>query len=150
MILRKDIKIGYHAHNNLNNATTKTLLSLEHGVSIVDGTVFGYGRGAGNANLELLLANKIQTKINTNINLIDMLEFINKYIKNYKLQNNLGYGYNIIFLISGLYSIHVNYAIEIIEKHELMPIYEIWKIFNKLINNNEHNYYNNKLITENI
>jgi len=146
--IRQDIKIGYHAHNNLNNATTKSLLSLEHGVSIVDGTAFGYGRGSGNANLELLLANKVHNKIDVNLNLLTILEFINKYIKNYKLQNNLGYGYNIIFLLSGLYSIHINYAIEIIENCDVMSLDKIWSIFKQLIDKNEHNYYNKKLIKE--
>ena len=65
---------------------------------------------------------KIQSKITTDINLIVMLEFINKYIINYKLQNNLGYVYNIIFLLTWLYSIHVNYGIEIIENYEIIPI----------------------------
>ena len=68
--------------------------------------------------------------------------------ENYKLQNNFGFGYNIIFLLTGLYSIHVNYGIEIIEKHEIMPISKVWKIFKQIIDNNQHNYYNNKLISE--
>lgn len=146
--IRQDIKIGYHAHNNLNNAATKSLLSLEHGVSIIDGTAFGYGRGSGNANLELLLANKIHNQIDVNLNLLPILEFINKYIKNYKLQNNLGYGYNIIFLLSGLYSIHVNYAIEIIENYDIMELDKIWNIFTQLIDKNEHHYYNKQFIKE--
>lgn len=144
--LNPHIELGFHAHNNLNNSTAKTLLSLNYGVSIVDGTTFGYGRGSGNAFLELLISNKIQNKIDVNANIIPLLEFIDQHIVDYKTQNKFGYGYNIIFLLSGLYSMHVNYAIEIIEKTEKMSVGKVWKIFRKIIDHNHHNYYNNKLI----
>jgi 4-hydroxy 2-oxovalerate aldolase len=146
--LDNNIELGFHAHNNLNNSTTKTLLSLEYGVSIVDGTIFGYGRGSGNAYLELLLANKVQTRIDDSINIVPILDFIDKYIKNYKDQNYLGYGYNIIYLLSGLYSMHVNYAVEIIETNKKVTVEEVWKVFNKIISENKHNYYNSSLINK--
>ncbi|PKD16755.1 hypothetical protein APR41_08085 [Salegentibacter salinarum] len=48
-------KIGFHGHNNLQLALINTLTAIECGVSIVDATVTGMGRGAGNLQTELLL-----------------------------------------------------------------------------------------------
>ncbi|MCU6733088.1 hypothetical protein [Diplocloster agilis] len=51
------IRIGYHAHNNMqqafSNATTFIELGLKHDL-VIDASVYGMGRGAGNLNLELI------------------------------------------------------------------------------------------------
>lgn len=49
-------EIGYHGHNNLQLATYNSLFSAKEGCTYLDGTFMGMGRGAGNANLEVLLA----------------------------------------------------------------------------------------------
>ncbi|WP_371375178.1 4-hydroxy-2-oxovalerate aldolase [Sporomusa aerivorans] len=56
--VREAIKlpIGFHAHNNLGLAVGNTLAAIEAGASIVDGTVRGLGAGAGNTQLEVLVA----------------------------------------------------------------------------------------------
>lgn len=48
-------KLGFHGHNNLELALINTLTAIEHGVEIVDATIVGMGRGAGNLKTELLL-----------------------------------------------------------------------------------------------
>jgi 4-hydroxy 2-oxovalerate aldolase len=48
-------KLGFHGHNNLELALINTLTAIEHGVDIVDATITGMGRGAGNLKTELLL-----------------------------------------------------------------------------------------------
>ena len=50
------IPVGFHAHNNLGLAVGNTLAAIEAGASSVDGTVRGLGAGAGNAQLEVLIA----------------------------------------------------------------------------------------------
>ena len=47
--------IGVHTHNNKSLAVQNTLAAIAHGVSFLDATVTGMGRGAGNAELEILL-----------------------------------------------------------------------------------------------
>lgn len=49
--------VGFHAHNNLGLATSNSLTAIRQGASIIDGTCKGFGAGAGNAPLELILAN---------------------------------------------------------------------------------------------
>lgn len=47
--------IGFHGHNNLQLALSNTLTAMECGVDVVDATMLGMGRGAGNLATELLL-----------------------------------------------------------------------------------------------
>ena len=47
--------VGIHAHNNQQCAFANTVQSLAVGASMLDGTVMGMGRGAGNCSLEGLL-----------------------------------------------------------------------------------------------
>lgn len=49
-------KIGFHGHNNLEMGLINTLTAIDCGVDSVDATILGMGRGAGNLNMELLLA----------------------------------------------------------------------------------------------
>jgi 4-hydroxy 2-oxovalerate aldolase len=51
-----NIKVGFHAHNNLGMAVINTMVSLFAGATIVDGTVRGFGAGAGNCQLEAVVA----------------------------------------------------------------------------------------------
>ena len=56
--LDKDILFGIHAHNNLQmaNANVITFIDEAEGRSIiVDGSIYGMGRGAGNAQTEILM-----------------------------------------------------------------------------------------------
>ena len=47
--------IGIHAHNNQQLAFANTIESMRRGVSYLDATMSGMGRGAGNCAMELLL-----------------------------------------------------------------------------------------------
>jgi len=47
--------IGIHCHNNRQLAFGNTIQAIIEGSNILDGSVYGIGRGAGNCTLELLL-----------------------------------------------------------------------------------------------
>lgn len=51
-----NIPIGFHAHNNLGLAIGNSIAAVTAGATIVDGTARGFGAGAGNAQLEVLVA----------------------------------------------------------------------------------------------
>ena len=57
--------LGIHTHNNKGLALSNTLVALRNGVNWVDSTVRGMGRGAGNAETEILLSelNRIYKKL---------------------------------------------------------------------------------------
>jgi 4-hydroxy 2-oxovalerate aldolase len=48
-------ELGFHAHNNQQLAFANTQQAIIDGVNLLDATINGIGRGAGNCNLELLL-----------------------------------------------------------------------------------------------
>lgn len=50
------VPVGFHAHNNLGMAVAHTWMALEAGARIADGTLRGFGPGAGNCPIEVLVA----------------------------------------------------------------------------------------------
>ena len=48
-------KLGFHSHDNIELAFANTLTAINNKVDIVDSTILGMGRGAGNLKTELLL-----------------------------------------------------------------------------------------------
>jgi 4-hydroxy 2-oxovalerate aldolase len=68
------VPIGFHAHNNLGMAIANSVAALEAGASILDGTARGFGAGAGNGQLEVLVAVLHRLGWTTGIDLYKMLD----------------------------------------------------------------------------
>lgn len=51
-----DLPIGFHPHNNLGLAIGNILAAIEEGVTYIDGSLKGFGGGAGNAQTEVAIA----------------------------------------------------------------------------------------------
>ena len=49
------IPVGFHAHNNLNYAIHNSIVAIQNGATYIDACIRGFGAGAGNAPLEILL-----------------------------------------------------------------------------------------------
>jgi len=74
-IVRKiSIPVGFHAHNNLGLAIANSIAAVEAGALILDGTIKGFGAGAGNAQLEVLIAVLEKMGYSTGINLYGILD----------------------------------------------------------------------------
>lgn len=50
-----NINVGFHAHNNLGCAVANSLVAVQSGADMIDVCIRGFGAGAGNAPLELIL-----------------------------------------------------------------------------------------------
>jgi len=50
-----DIPVGFHAHNNLNYAIHNSIVAIQNGATYIDACIRGFGAGAGNTPLEVLL-----------------------------------------------------------------------------------------------
>ncbi len=114
--------IGYHAHNNLEMAFANTIASIEAGAASVDATIYGIGRGAGNLPIEVLLAHLLHFEgVHTNI--IPLLEIIESDFV--PLREELKWGYNLHYMISGLLKCHPNYASTLLDGYKMdMP--SVW------------------------
>ena len=113
------IVLGYHAHNNLQqafgNAEALVELNLRRNV-IIDACVFGMGRGAGNLNLELF-AEYMNENYDTNYRIEPMLEIMDEYLSDiYKRKQ---WGYSLPLYLSATSACHPNYAIYLAEKDSL-------------------------------
>jgi 4-hydroxy 2-oxovalerate aldolase len=53
---RVSVEVGVHTHNNLGLAIGNALAAAQAGASYIDGTLCGLGAGAGNAQVEVLVA----------------------------------------------------------------------------------------------
>lgn len=58
--LLPDVALGFHGHDNLGLAYANTLAAIEAGAVIVDATLGGMGRGAGNTRTELFLVHQAE------------------------------------------------------------------------------------------
>ena len=94
-------KIGFHAHNNQNLACANTIDTLSRGVSYLDATVQGMGRGAGNCALELLLG----FLKNPKYNLYSVLTFIEKYMIPLK-ESGVVWGFDLQYMFTGQLNRH--------------------------------------------
>lgn len=94
-------KIGFHGHNNQNLAFANTIETLSYGVSYVDATALGMGRGAGNCAMELLLG----FLKNPKYSLYSLLEFIERYMIPLK-QQGIAWGYDLQYLFTGQLNRH--------------------------------------------
>lgn len=109
-LLDKDIMIGLHSHDNLGLscalAERMVELAQETGREVcVDGSLFGMGRGAGNAKTELL-ADYLNKHCGTNYNIQVLLETIDKYIL--PILNQVHWGYDLPMFICGTKHSHVD------------------------------------------
>jgi 4-hydroxy 2-oxovalerate aldolase len=74
VVSKVKIPIGFHAHNNLGVAIGNSIAALEAGATILDGTARGFGAGAGNTQLEVLVAVLQKMGYETGIDLYKMLD----------------------------------------------------------------------------
>jgi 4-hydroxy 2-oxovalerate aldolase len=68
------IPVGFHAHNNLGMAVANSLAAVEAGATILDATARGFGAGAGNTQLEVLVAVLDKMGLSTGIDLYGVLD----------------------------------------------------------------------------
>ncbi len=102
-------KIGVHTHNNQQLAFANTIETLTMGVSYLDSTVSGMGRGAGNCSTELLLG----FLKNPKYHITPLLDFIEQHIDKLKA-DGIVWGYDIPYLLTGRMNQHPRDAIQFI------------------------------------
>ncbi len=87
------IPLGFHGHNNLEMVMINSITAMEEGVAIVDSTITGMGRGAGNLKTELFLTYlAFQKGWNIDFNaLSSTIEDFDKLQKIYEWGTNLPY-----------------------------------------------------------
>jgi len=104
-------QMGIHTHDNMGLAMQNTLTAVENGVTWLDATVTGMGRGPGNARTEEL-AIEVQSLDNRQVNLVPLMSVINQFFQ--PLKNECGWGSNPYYYLSGKYGIHPTFIQEML------------------------------------
>lgn len=144
--LQKDIAIGYHSHNNLQLAfsNAQELADVHTKRSIImDSSVYGMGRGAGNLNTELItqhLNSLKDKKYNTDFLLEIIDETMNEIMREYT------WGYSVPYYLAAINNCHPNYATYLMDRKTL-PVKSISNILNS-ITNDKRELYNEQYILE--
>jgi 4-hydroxy 2-oxovalerate aldolase len=102
----KGKQVGMHAHNNQQLAFANTIETIIKGANMLDGSMAGLGRGAGNCPLESLIG----FLHNPKFRLRPILHCIQKHIE--PLREKLMWGFDIPYMITGLLNQHPRAAIK--------------------------------------
>lgn len=117
--LRADVRIGFHSHNNLqlsfSNAQELILMHSKREI-IIDTSVYGMGRGAGNLCTELL-TQYINENIESKYDLLPVLECIDEYIMPIFLRHP--WGYSVPYYLAAVNGCHPNYATYLVNRQTL-------------------------------
>jgi 4-hydroxy 2-oxovalerate aldolase len=145
--IEHDINIGFHAHNNFQLAysNARTFLDKETDRNIlVDGTLFGMGKSAGNAPLELV-SMYMNKKFGANYNIHPMLEAIEESIKPIYAQHP--WGYKTFFYMSASNDCHPSY-VDYLQRKENLSASKIDDILSQIEPNEKKLLYDENLIEE--
>lgn len=102
-----DVKVGFHAHNNLGLAVSNSLVAIQSGATIIDGTLRGFGAGAGNCQIEVLAGLLSKLQIETGMDLYKLMDVsddvVSKMMKSHQEITSVS-------LISGLAGVFSGFA----------------------------------------
>ena len=104
-----DLPLGFHGHNNLGLALSNSLYAAELGFSLIDASLQGLGRSAGNAALEHLVAVSQKMEGGTKADISDLLLLGKKYVARFIESGRI----DPIDTICGIAGFHSSYLQEI-------------------------------------
>lgn len=116
--LDETINVGFHAHNNMQLAFSNAINLIDNSRRnlIIDSSIHGMGRGAGNLNSEIFIE-YLNDNIGKNYQLKPILEAIDKVIENIYLKTP--WGYSLPNYLSAKHNCHPNYASFLSSKNNL-------------------------------
>ncbi|WP_442602950.1 aldolase catalytic domain-containing protein [Paenibacillus sp. KN14-4R] len=113
--------LGLHMHNNMQLAFSNTIMGADKGVTFLDSSVYGMGRGAGNCTTELLLS----YLKNPRYDVKPVLELIEHHM--IALREKIEWGYLIPYMIAGVLDEHPRSAIAQLaseDRNKLVDFYD--------------------------
>ena len=117
--LLEEIVIGFHSHNNLQLAYSNSITfinEISHRDIIIDATIYGMGRGAGNLNTELI-CDFLNNNFNKQYNVEMFLDVIDDYLES--IHEEKYWGFSLAYYLSGKLKVHPNYATYLVNKKSI-------------------------------
>jgi 4-hydroxy 2-oxovalerate aldolase len=118
--LKTTAMIGFHSHNNLQLSFSNSQELLKIGTKrtlIIDSSVFGMGRGAGNLCTELITNYINEMTHSANYDLLPIMEIVDEYIA--PLFKKYSWGYSVPYYIAAINQCHPNYATYLVDKQTI-------------------------------
>ena len=122
--LNPNITMGFHSHNNLqlSYANAMTLISFPSSRNLIlDSSVLGMGKGAGNLNTELLLEH-LNIFFKKKYNIAPLLDLIDNVLS--VIRNEYYWGYSVEYYLSSINHCTPSYASHFYNKH-MLPIDQV-------------------------
>ncbi|MBR5619804.1 MAG: aldolase catalytic domain-containing protein [Clostridia bacterium] len=121
--LDASIALGYHAHNNFQMGYANCIAVLNRKMScdlqrpmLVDGSIYGMGKSAGNAPIELI-AMYMNHRMGTHYGISQILESIDSNISSF--YQSATWGYNMFYYLAASNDCHPNYVSYLMQKQTL-------------------------------
>lgn len=119
--------LGFHSHNNLQMSYSNAVALLQFPTNreiMLDSSIMGMGKGAGNLNTELLLEH-LNLYYGKNYNIKPLLEVIDKVIN--QLHSEFYWGYAVEYYLSSSNHCTPSYASHFYNKH-MLPIDQVGEL----------------------
>lgn len=98
------VLVGFHPHNNMGLAVANAYTAIREGARIIDGTLRGFGAGAGNVQLEALSALLIKEGYELNQNLYAMMDASEQIVKPVMAEDRALTDVSIVSGMAGVFS----------------------------------------------
>ena len=118
-ILPPGASVGFHSHNNMNLSFLTSQDILEYTTTrnlMIDSSLYGMGRGAGNLQTELI-ANYYNMVLGHKYDTLKVIDLISKFIMPIYKEKN--WGYSPYYFLTGLYHCHPNYVAYLLQEHKV-------------------------------
>ncbi|MEI8705625.1 aldolase catalytic domain-containing protein [Pseudoalteromonas sp. B62] len=108
-------EMGIHTHDNMGRGLDNSLTALNLGVTWLDATITGMGRGAGNTQTENLMA--ILADKYTYLNPTAIYELVIRYFES--MQKDYGWGSNLLYFLGAQKNVHPTYIQNLLSNSHL-------------------------------
>lgn len=116
-----DMALGFHSHNNLQLSYSNAIAMIQFPTNrdlIIDSSIMGMGKGAGNLNTELLMEH-LNLYYGKNYNIPPLLKVIDEVVN--QLHAEFYWGYSVEYYLSSVNHCSPSYASYFYNKH-MLPI----------------------------
>ena len=137
--LSKDIALCFHSHNNLQLSFSNAQCLMKvcnNRELIIDSTVFGMGRGAGNLCTELI-TQYINDNYNGYYDIVPILKIVDEHIN--PIFAKTPWGYSVPYYLAATNHCHPNYAKYLVDK-QTVPVEMINELIQKIPDNKKAGY----------
>ena len=98
------VLVGFHPHNNMGLAVANAYIAIQEGARIIDGTLRGFGAGAGNVQLEALSALLTKEGYELNQNLYGMMDASEQIVRKAMQEDRALTDVSIVSGMAGVFS----------------------------------------------